>query len=323
MKFTIETMNSKKVYLFFTVFAVALLLGIASCKKKEKDEPLPELDSKTQQFNDDANKYKNESDEISDNINSYIKDVPAFGRVAGGASSSICGVTIDSSQLAQKILYFNFDGVTPCSSPSKTRSGQIKVQLTTGIHWSDAGSVLTETFSNYKVTRLSDNKSITYNGVKKITNVNGNNWLGFILGTAKLKYKERAFNVQVKFDNAQNATWNSAHIVEYTYTPASSKTTFTCLGDTSLNGYNNVSAWGTNRFAEIFTTNYNAAWTSNSYCGFWRPISGELVHHVNVGDFTLTLGVDQNGNPSTLNCAYGYKVTWVSGKNNGSVILSY
>lgn len=297
--------------------------SLNSCKKKETTEPDPVLDGETQQFNDDANKYKNESDEISDAINGYIKDVPAFGRVAGVSSTPICGVTVDSSQLAQKILFFNFDGVTPCSSPSRTRAGQIKVQLTTGAHWSDPGAVLTETFINYKVTRLSDNKSITINGVKKITNVNGNNWLGFLLGTNTLKYKERAFNVQVKFDNAQTATWNSAHIAEYSYAPTTQITSFRCLGDTSLNGLSNVSAWGVNRFSQNFTTNYNSAWVSNSYCGFWRPISGELVHHLPSADFTLTLGVDQNGNASTLNCAYGYKVTWSSGNNTGNVVLSY
>ncbi|MBL0048768.1 MAG: hypothetical protein IPP32_11810 [Bacteroidetes bacterium] len=316
-------LNFKNMQRASICIAVLLILGtISSCKKKDSD-PEPELDAQTQQFNDDANKYKNESDEVSDNINAYIKDIPAFGRMAGPASTPICGVTVDSSQLAQKILFFNFDGVTSCLSPSRIRSGQIKVQLTSGVHWSDPGAVLTETFINYKVVRQSDNKSITINGVKKITNVNGNNWLGFILGTANLKYKERAFNVQVKFDNAQTATWNSAHVTEYSYAPASSKTTFSCLGDTSLNGYSNVSAWGVNRFSQTFTTNYNSAWVSNSYCGFWRPISGELVHHVNNSDFTLTLGVDQNGVPNNANCSYGYKVTWVSGNSNGSVVLSY
>ncbi len=310
-------------------FTIALLLaaitlgGFNACKKKEKEDETPTLDAETQQFNDDANKYKNESDEISDAINGYIKDVPAFGRVAGVTSTPICGVTVDSSQLAQKILIFNFDGITPCSSPSRTRAGQIKVQLTSGVHWSDVGAVLTETFINYKVTRLSDNKSVTINGVKKITNVNGNNWLGFLLGTTNLKYKERAFNVQVKFDNAQTATWNTAHIVEYSYAPSTQITSFRCLGDTSLNSLSNVSAWGVNRFAQNFTTNYNTAWVSNSYCGFWRPISGELIHHLPSTAFTLTLGVDQNGFASTLNCAYGYKVSWTSGNNNGSVVLSY
>ena len=317
-------MNTKKKFLY-AALSIALVLGVvSSCKKKDKEEPAPKLDEQSKQFNSDANNYKSESDEISDDINNYVKDVPAFGRVSATVSSSpICGVTIDTSLIAQKTLIFNFDGITPCSSPSRTRAGQIRVQLTTGMHWSDAGSVLTETFINYKVTRLSDNKSVTINGVKKITNVNGNNWLAFYLGTAKLKYRERAFNVQVTFDNAQTATWNSAYTTEWSYTPSTIRYDFKAVGDTSLNGYSNVSAWGVNRYSQAFTTNYNTAILSNTYCGLWRPNEGELVHHVNGADFTLTLGVDQSGNPTTLNCAYGYKVTWVSGSNTGSVILSY
>lgn len=120
-------------------------------------------------------------------------------------SSPLCGVTIDSSQLSQKILFFNFDGITPCFSPSRTRSGQIKVQLTTGTNWHLAGSVLTITYNNFKITRLSDNKTITFNGVKTLTNVNGHNWLTFLAGTSSFKYQSRAFNVNVAYDDGSTA----------------------------------------------------------------------------------------------------------------------
>lgn len=314
-----------KRHLVIAAFSLLLGLGlISSCKKKETEEPAAELDEQTKQFNDDANNYKTESDEISDDINNYVRDVPEFGRMASGLSSSpICGVTIDSSQLAQKILIFNFDGITPCSSPSRTRAGQIKVQLTSGNHWSDAGAVLTETFINYKVVRLSDNKSLTLNGIKKITNVNGNDWIGFVAGTSKLKYRERAFGMQVTYGNGQSASWNTAHTTEWSYVSAIPRFDFKALGDTSMSGFSNVSAWGVNRYGKVFTTHYNSALLSNTYCGLWRPNAGELVHHVNNSDFTLTLGVDQAGNPTTLNCAYGYKVTWATGTQNGSVVLSY
>src|SRR5207245_1590336 len=102
-------------------------------------------------------------------------------------SSPLCGVTIDAHDSASHILYYNFDGVTPCFSPSRTRAGQIKVQLTSGSHWGDVGAVLTLTYNSFKVTRLSDNKSIMFNGTKTLKNINGNNWIGFLLGTTTLK----------------------------------------------------------------------------------------------------------------------------------------
>lgn len=305
--------------LFTGLFSLGL---IYSCKKDKETEP-PQLDAQTKQFNDDSNNYKSESDQADNDINNSLEDIPGFGRLAGVQSATICGCTIDTSQVAQKILYYNFDGITPCLSPSRTRAGQIKVQLTTGNLWSDAGSILTLTYINFKVTRLSDNKSITFNGVKTLKNMNGNNWLGFFLGTATLKYQARAFNVQVTFDNNVNATWNKAYITEWSYAPSDQRITFTTTGDTVLNGHNNVEAWGVNRYGQSFTSHYNTAILSNTYCGLWRPNAGELVHQVNGADFTLTLGVDQTGNPTTLDCAYGYKVTWLYNGNTASVVLSY
>jgi hypothetical protein len=300
---------------------VLLSSSFFSCKKEDQQT----LDSNTKQFNDDSNNYKAETDQADNDINNTVNEIPAFGRGAGIASSPLCGVTIDSSQLSQKIIFFNFDGVTPCFSPSRTRSGQIKVQLTTGNSWHDAGSVLTITFNNYKVTRLSDNKSITFNGVKTLTNVNGHNWITFLAGTSTFKYRSRAYNVNVSFNNGTSAVWNQANTTEWLYTPVSSHgdyLTFTANGDTVINGHTATSMWGTNRYGQAFTTHYNSPVVSNTYCGLWRPNSGEMVHHVN-NDFTLTLGVDQSGNPTTLDCAYGYKVTWTRNGNTRTAILSY
>ncbi len=312
----------------------ALLVFLVGCKKDNADpKDSAELDAKVVQFNSDANDYKAESDQVDNDINTSLSDISSFGRVSSSASilsSPLCGVIIDSSQIANKILFYNFDGVTPCFSPSRTRSGQIKVQLTSGSHWSDAGSILTLTYINFKVTRLSNNKSIMFNGVKTLKNINGNNWLGFLSSTATLKYQERALNVAVSFDNNTSATWNSARITEWSFVHASvnpailyDHITFSAVGDSTLNGQTNTDSWGVNRFGDPFVTHYNAPIVSNTYCGLWRFNSGELVHNVNANNFTLTLGVDQNGNPTPYTCAYGFKVSWVINSNANSVVLSY
>ncbi len=269
-------------------------------------------------------------DQADNDINGALSEIPAFGRfsstILSTLSSPLCGCTIDSSQLAQKIVFFNFDGVTPCFSPSCTRSGQIKVQLTTGTFWSDVNSILTVTYINYKITRLYDNKSITFNGVKTVKNLNGNNWIGFLLGSATLRYQERAFNINVLFDNGATSVWNVARITEWTYTPTgplSPKINFYVTGDSLLNGFNNTDSWGINRFGQPFTTYYTTPIVSNTYCGLWRPNFGSLTHHLAIGDFSLDLGLDQSGNPTPYDCAYGYKVTWTSNGNTYVSILSY
>ncbi|MEO8149201.1 MAG: hypothetical protein ABI723_16260 [Bacteroidia bacterium] len=318
----------KKHLLILGIIGLCAVALITSCKKENAT-----LDPKVEQFNTDANNYKSEVDQADNDINNALGDIPAFkngGEMPEILSSPLCGVTIDSSQIAQKILFFNFDGVTSCFSPSRLRSGQIKVQLTSGTHWSDPGAVLTETFINFKITRQSDNKSIMFNGVKTLKNINGNDWIAFLLSTKSLKYQERAFNIAVTFDNNLNATWNSARTTEWNYVKANvnpgiqyAHITFTAKGDTTINGFNSADTWGVNRYGYGFTTYYNSPLLSNTYCGLWRFTSGELVHHVNNEDFMLTLGVDVDGNPTPSTCAYGFKVTWTSSGKTNSVILSY
>ncbi len=311
-------MKNKINLLLIAVFTVAI---VSSCNKKEEEEEAI-LDSQTSQFNDDSNRYKSESDQTDGDINDQLKGIPGFGNET--ASSPLCGTSIDTSQLAQKIVIFNFDGITPCFSPSRTRSGQIKVQLTSGNLWADVNAELTLTYINFKVKRLSDNKSITFNGVKTLKNINGNNWLGFLAGTSTLKYRERAYNIQVVFDNNLNAIWNSARITEWSYTPSISRLNFTSNGDTTINGVAHVDSWGTNRYGKSFTTYYNSPILSNSYCGLWRFNAGDLVHYVNGRNFILKLGVDEQGNATSLACAYGYKVTWTPANGNTkSVVISY
>jgi hypothetical protein len=305
----------------------ALFMVTFSACKKDDDKKDPTLDSQVQQFNKDSQDYKSESDQADNDINSALKDIPAFGKFSSTLSSPLCGVTIDSSQISQKIVFFNFDGVTPCFSPSRTRSGQIKVQLTSGNLWSDVNAELTLTYINFKITRLSDNKSITFNGVKTLKNLNGNNWLGFLLETATLKYKERALNIQVAFDNGSTAVWNSARITEWSYktdpNPIKNKIIFTAIGDTTINGYSSVDSWGVNRFAQPFTTYYTVAYKADTYCGLWRPTNGQLTHHLPTADYSITLGVDQSGNPSPYDCAYGFKIGWSVNGNPYSVVISY
>lgn len=306
---------------FILVTGTLMLALITSCKKKEEEKA--QLDSQTEQFNDDANTFKSESDQADDDINNSLDDISGFGRGTNTFSSPLCGATIDTLQVAQKIVFFNFDGVTPCFSPSRTRSGQIKVELIAGANWHDAGSVLKMDFNNYKVTRLSDNKSITFNGVKTLKNVNGHDWLGFWAGTKTYKYQSRAFNIAVSFSNGTSATWNSAHTTEWSYNPTNG-IVFTANGDTIINGFANTEAWGVNRFGQNFERYFNTPVLSNTYCGLWRPNAGELVHHVNNNSYILTCGVDQNGNPTPYACAYGFKVAWTDANGTPqSVIISY
>lgn len=317
----------KKLIIYLGVLLLSSSI-VTSCKKREKEIA---LDEETKQFNEDANEIKSESDNVDNDINSSINNTSIGGRTSASYSSELCGVTIDSSQIANKILFYNFDGSTPCFSPSRTRGGQIKVELINGNSWKDVGAVLKLTYINFKIIKLSNNKSIQFNGVKTLKNVNGINWFTFLTSASNFKFQSRALNVNVTFENGDQAIWNSARITTWDYIAANvtpgipyGYVKFTSNGDTIRNGISNIDSWGTNRNGQVFQTYYQSPWVSNSYCGFWRPVSGNLSHQVGIYNLGLQLGVNQNGDPSTLTCAYGYKVSWTPlGGTAQTLINSY
>jgi hypothetical protein len=320
----------KQIYSLLIVAGLSVLAFVVSCKKNTTANPT--LDAQVQQHNTDANNYRSESDDADQGINGNISGSTRLGgRMSGIQSDWLCGATIDTSQaLTTKTITFNFDGTTSCFSPSRTRSGSIIVHLSHGNNWADTGAILTITYVHYKITYQATNHTIEFNGSKTLTNINGNNPL-FWLSLASLKYRERANAIQVTFDGTQTATWNSARLTQWDWFQANSNPlhvpypylNFTANGDTTVNGYTTTDTWGTNRYGQPFTLSYSSQWTSNSYCGFWRPNSGTLTLHLNGNTYTLTLGVDTSGNPVSGTCGYGFKVTWSTTNANGSQVFSY
>ena len=307
------------------LLSASVLVGCGALKKL--------LDARVEQFNQDSNTYKAELDQADNDINDALADIDGFGKTSYHDeifSSPLCGVTIDCTDVSQGILYFNFDGSTPCFSPSRTRAGQIKVELIAGNNWAQAGAVLKQTFIDFKVTHLSSGRSIEFDGVKTLKNLDGHDWWQFLLGQTDFSYESRSVNMDVSFDNVASAEWNHARTVTWSYHPAGSDPNipyayigFEASGDTTINGTSGIDSWGLNRFGDDFITYYNQPLLSNTYCGLWRFNSGQLVHEVAGDDYTLTLGVDQGGNPSTGTCAYGFEVSWNVGNNSNSQVFSY
>lgn len=232
-----------------TVIAIIGITTMVGCKVLEDL-----LNSNIEQFNNDSNTYKAELDQVDNDINDALSDIDGFGKTDYHDqifSSPLCGVTIDCTDVSQGILYFNFDGNTPCFSPSRTRAGQIKVELINGNSWANAGSVLKQTFIDFKVTRLSDDRSIEFDGVKTLKNLNGHDWFQFLLGNTDFSYESRSLGMQVAFDNGQSAEWNHARTTGWNYVPAGNDPNvpyayigFTAEGDTTLNGATGVDSWG-------------------------------------------------------------------------------
>ena len=316
------------------LLCMAAIISLSvSCKKKETEDPAmaqqSTVDEQTRQFSEDGNNYKQISDEANDDADVAVNSVVSFGRgikTPAASLSTPCGYTIDSSLASQKILTLVFDSVTYCYNPSRIRAGKIKVQLTSGNTWGDAGSVLTITYLNYRVIYFRNNQPhhIVFNGVKTYENVNGLS-INFWLGTASLIYKERANNILVDFENGSaNAVWNSARRITWDYSPQTTDLTLTVTGDSTMNGISNVDSWGVNRYGYSFTTYYNSAIVTNTHCWLWRPVAGEFVHRVDNKDYIITFAVNPDGTPRTDACGYGWKITWTpNGGTQTFAVFSY
>jgi hypothetical protein len=333
--------------IFFTLLLVAGALSITliySCKKKDdsttnNNNPATNSYSVSNNntFNDDANYYKSENDNLNNDINSDISTYHPGMRLPAGSDpekfqsyNAPCGATVDTTQINQQKLIYHFNPAINCGG--RHRSGTITVQLTNGTHWSDPGAVLTFSTTDYTVIRW-DGKSISFNGTKTLKNVNGSSyaqWLAFFYGTGTIKLQERAVGVKVTFNGVLHATWNTAYTAEWSYTPSDSIVYFTANGDSSgagVGGYNNVGAWGTNRFGQLFYTHYDSPIVCDSYCNTWEPLSGVATHNVDNSTLTLTLGTDTAGvhqNYTAKNCPWGFNVTWHFGNgSNGSANIPY
>jgi hypothetical protein len=305
---------------------LAALPAFWACKK-EKDTFPAEQEQLVQ--TEDNNDLKSEGDQANSDVLDAIENYGSIkgGRVATVTRKIICGCSVDS--VGVKTIRLSYDGQTPCGNPSRTRSGTITFTLTEGNRWGNQGAKLAITFNNYKVTRLRDQKSWTMNGTKFLTNVRGTNWVALTLGLDSLLYRERASGMSVviaKDGNSGTVNYNIARTTTWKYVvlPNRQFFQFAALGDTTLDGLANIDTWGTNRAGTAFTNQYLARLISDTYCLLWRPRSGTIRYKSAGNTATLNFGVNEQGQPDSRDCAYGWKVNWnLANGVSGEKIISY
>ncbi len=309
----------KSIRIVLSLLTLSLSIMVTSCDRNRPGK----IDANEEQHSKDVDRMKSESDQVVSDAETVMSET-SLGRVAGGSGTAgaLCGASVDTTQIGQKIITITYDGTTLCNG--YVRSGSVTLQLVNGTHWREAGAVMEITHTSYKVIRQSDNKSITFDGVKYVTNVSGFSWTN-----PTRQYKERANGLTLTFDDGSQRQWSLArnwNITITSFTPIG--ISYVISGDSTVNGTANVMAWGSNRYGTAFTNHTPVAITTTygiNGCGFSRPLSGQLVHDLTgKGTLTTTFGVDLNGDPVTSGCAFGYKLEWegVNG-NTASAVKPY
>jgi len=310
----------KKTLRFLMVAVIAISVTFTSCKKS--DTTATDSSSELTTHSDDQARFDNENDATLNDADAAIESSAAFMGRELNTLTLPCDATVvlDSTATLRRIT-ITYNG-TNCSG-TRTRTGVVELTMPLGQHWRDAGAQLTATITNLKITRISDNKSITINGVHTITNVTGGRLvaLGLPGGLTTIVHTITSPGMSVTFDNGTVRSWQVAKQRTFTYDNGIKISTIGTHTDAGVTG---IAEWGTNRFGNAFVTAITDPMVIRQDCGF-RLVSGKVTHERLLANVVVTFGLDATGNPTSCPAGYYYyKLVWTGA--NGvirTVILPY
>ncbi len=298
---------------------------LSACKKKE--DATPAAPTEQVQQSQDNSDVRDEGDQLNSDVDEALKN---YDDIRGGrvAANQVCGCQISRSG---RVVTLTFDGTTPCGSPSRTRGGVVTVELVRGQRWSEQNAQLKITMQDYTVTRLNTDpakvRSVKLNGTKYLTNVRGHNWLAVVTGADSVEQLETGRNLRAEFRNGATATYNMRRRVTWRIRPRSGAANtiyYRAQGDTAIGQDQGVDTWGTNRNGQSFVGILSPAWSSNTFCGLWRPTAGTNTYKAGGNMLTFQAGVNEQGNTDSRECAFGYKVSWtLQGGQSGTLVQGY
>lgn len=318
----------KKLQSISVIIFCAIALFFASCKKSSSTDITISDVSHAQIHSEDEAVVDGETDNVDNDIDNTVASsikLCGIGNVYGNSVNHLPpdADTNNPANSATKII-LTFNGTVGC----RKRTGTITIELLNKPKWVEPGAVLKYTFTNFKVEDICRSRSITINGERFVTNVNGGNLvrlrLGQVTGNALLhRIKNGASGLVVDFTDSsgtKTANWNAAR--KRTMTFDADVFYLTIDGDTTRNGVPNTVSWGTTRLGKSYQTSITNSISANTHCGLWKPTSGTVLHTVGTFPVTVQYGLDLHGNPSA-GCPNFYQVSWTLNGTIASKIFQY
>lgn len=290
------------------IMAVALAFSVSLMSCKKTDTNADNSTDLATHSNDEA-RVSSESDALANDADVASESFAAFsgrpGTINSSTSSVICDATtvLDSTATDRRIT-ITYNG-TNCNG-TRTRTGLVMLTMPLATHWRDIGAVLTVNVQNLTVTRTSDGKSITINGVKTYTNVSGGRLLDLSTGNAII-HDIASSGITVTFDNGTQRTWQVAKRRTFTY---DNGIVITTIGTHTDGGISGIAAWGSNRFGNSFVTSITSPMVIRQDCSF-RLVSGQVTHQRLSANVVTSFGLDATGNATSCPVAnYYFKTVW-------------
>jgi hypothetical protein len=302
--------------LCFRYLLIATVLVIAGCNKATTTN-----DSASAE---DVNGISNVVNGVVDDATNSVGSMHALAGKTAGGMGSLCGTEL-SADSTNGLVVINYTGFN-CSNKI-FRTGTLTVTLqnyANGTRWKDAGAVLQLNFQNVKCNINATNASYTFNGICYIKNLTGGLAWQIInnITTGTVTHEIIADNLSITYSDGSARTWSLRR--QRSFQDSASMVSITITGDTAVNGFANVDAWGTDRGGEPFTGSLISPIVSNNTCGFFSPVSGEYICQFARRKIDILYGVDENGFPVTAgNCAYGFQITYTAKNKTLVKIDSY
>ena len=312
----------------FSFFSIA-------CKKATSDENANVTDEvQATIHSDDDETFQGETESADDDISNTVSSSARFCGVGNvfGPTAAMLPPDVDTSNpgnIAGRMV-FTFNG-TVIPGTCRKRTGTITVDLLNASRWIEPGATLRIRFTNFKVENICRNRSITINGDRLTTNVNGGNLFklsitpGFIL---RHRIRTGTIGIEATFTDSsgsKTAVWNVAKSTSISFSLNPNKYRFEYVGDTTINNIQKTAAWGTTRFGRNYQTVYSSSILANTFCKLWRPTSGLVAHTVGNQTVQVVYGLNSSGTPVGLNdCATHFKIYWTNSASvSNSRLVAY
>jgi hypothetical protein len=307
----------KKILLLST--ATLFLVAIFTACKKENGTSTDNTEEASLQSDDQA-RFSSETEAVANDADVALEVSPSFSGRLNQAQTIICDASVVFDSVSNpRTVTITYNG-TNCWG-SRTRTGVVVLSMAQGVHWKDAGASITITYQNLKITRLSDNKSITINGTQTYTNVSS----GLLINLATIGTITHTFtssDMSVTFDNNTQRSWQVAEQRVFTF---DNGVVITTSGIHTDGNNTNIAEWGTNRFGHTFASSTVEPIVIRQDCDF-RIVSGEIKHVTPLVTATATFGLDATGSPTSCPGSghYYFKVVWTGVNGNSlTVIMPY
>ncbi|MBL7749010.1 MAG: hypothetical protein JNM19_16340 [Chitinophagaceae bacterium] len=289
--------------LSFAVLLLSASVFFPSCQKDTKEDDV-DYTEQSSAHSDDQSRFSTEIDAVANDANTILEVTSGFsGRME--RIQSICDATVVVDTLANpRTITITYNG-TNCLG-NRTRTGVVVISMAQGVRWKNAGAVLTVSFQNLKITRLSDSKSITINGTQTYTNVSG----GLLINLATLgtiTHTITSSNMSITFDNGSQRNWQVARKRVFTFAAG---VVVTVTGTHTEGSVTGIAEWGTNRFGNGFTTVISDPLVFRQDCSF-RLTAGKVAHNTSLFNSYVIFGLDATGLPvSCPTGSYYMKIVW-------------